>query len=379
LSFPHRVMIVAGEASGDLHAANLARELVLKAPDTQLFGMGGPKMREAGVELLVDSSRLAVVGFLEVLAHYREISAALNYLRSELSKRRPNLLILVDYVEFNLRLAAAAKRIGVKVLFYVSPQVWAWRPRRVKKIGACIDMMAVLFPFEAHFYERHGIPVRYVGHPLLDQARPQLSREEALKIFGLDPSRPIVGILPGSRRSEIKRLLPLMLDTADQLRLRHPGVQFLMPLALSLSQDDIQGYDPQAHAVKVILGQSYDVMSICDALLVASGTATLEAALIGTPMVIVYKVAPLNYWIMKHLILIEHVGLANIVAGRELVKEFIQNAAQPDILTEEVGRLIEDADYNGSIRASLAEVRAILERPDDHRTVADLALEILEG
>lgn len=379
MSQPYNVMIVAGEASGDLHAANLVRELLAKAPGTRLCGMGGAKLREVGVELLVDSSNLAVIGFIEVLAHYREIKAALRKLQAAVVERRPDLLILVDYVGFNLRLAETAKHAGIKVLFYVSPQVWAWRPHRVKQIGACVDMMAVLFPFEAEFYERHGIPVRYVGHPLLEHAKPQLTREQALEAFGLESERPIVGLLPGSRRGEIKRLLPVLLATADELRRRIPPVQFVLPLASSLTEADVARYAPESHGVHVVQGQSYDVMNVADALISASGTATLEAALIGTPMVIVYKISLLSYWILKRLILIEHVGLANIVAGERVVQELLQHAARPELIADEVQRMLEDRTYNDRIRAGLRRVRTILERPDDQRTVADLALEMLEG
>lgn len=379
MSSGYRVMIVAGEASGDLHAANLVRELAQKAPGTEFFGMGGAGLRAAGVEILQDCSRLAVVGLVEVLAHYREIKAALELLKREVVARRPDLLILVDYVGFNLRLAQAAKRAGIKVLFYISPQVWAWRPHRVKHIGRCIDMMAVLFPFEARFYEEHGIPVRYVGHPLLEHARPELTREQALEAFGLQAGRPIVGLLPGSRRGEIKRLLPLMLTTARLLRRSHPGVQFIMPLASTLSPADVAPYRLQEHDVRLVEGRGYDVMNVSDALITASGTATLEAALIGTPMAIVYKVAPLSYWILKRMILIEHVGLANIVAGRPVVREFIQQQARPEAIAAEVGRLLSDQAYREGMRADLAGVRAMLERPADQGSVADLALEMLEG
>lgn len=379
MSAPYQVMIVAGEASGDLHAANLIRELLAKAPGTQVSGMGGAKLREVGVELIVDSSNLAVIGFIEVLAHYREIKAALRTLQSAVLERRPDLLILVDYVGFNLRLAETAKRAGIKVLFYVSPQVWAWRPHRVKKIGECVDMMAVLFPFEAQFYERHGIPVRYVGHPLLEHAKPQRTREQALQAFGLEADRPVVGLLPGSRRGEIKRLMPILMAAADELRRRLPAVQFVLPLASSLSEADLAPYAPQSHGVRVVSGQSYDVMNAADALITASGTATLEAALIGTPMVIVYKISLLSYWIMKRLILIEHVGLANIVAGERVVRELLQHDARPDLIADEVEHILTDGAYEAKIREGLKRVRTILERSDDQRTVADLALEMLAG
>lgn len=370
-------MIVAGEASGDLHAANLVKELLSKAPGTEVFGMGGAKLRGAGAELLVDSSKIAVVGLIEVLAHYREIKAVLRQLQQTLAERRPDLLILVDYVEFNLRLAETAKKLGIKVLFYVSPQVWAWRPHRVRKIGERIDMMAVLFPFEARFYEEHGIPVRYVGHPLVEHASPSMSREEALQQFGLDGERPVVGLLPGSRRGEIKRLVPLMIETAKELHRRNPDIQFVMPMASSLTSEDLAPYALDTHGIRIVEGHAYDVMANAQALITASGTATLETALIGTPMAIVYRIAPLSYAILKRLVLIEHVGLANIVAGREVVREFIQGAAKPRALADEIQRILEDRPYADSIRRGLAEVRNILKRTDDNRTVADLALEML--
>ncbi len=291
-------MIVAGEASGDLHGADLVKTLTQRRPDCGFFGMGGPAMREAGVELLADASELAVVGLFEVLAHYPRIRRALRRLERTLQDRRPDLLILVDYVEFNLQLARCAKRLGIKVLFYISPQVWAWRSRRVKKIGARVDRMAVLFPFEVEIYQRHGIPVTYVGHPLVSHAQPSMGRDEVLQGFGLDALRPIVGLLPGSRRIEIKRLLPLLIDTAALLQGRIPDAQFLLPLASTLDASDVAPYLPEDRGIAVIQGHTYDVMQVCDALIAAAGTATLEAALIGTPMAIVYKVSPLSYPIL---------------------------------------------------------------------------------
>jgi lipid-A-disaccharide synthase len=336
-------------------------------------------MREAGAELIVDSSRLAVVGLSEVLVHYPAIASALKRLQQALRARRPALLILVDYVEFNLRLAKAARGAGCKVLFYISPQIWAWRSQRVKTIGARVDMMAVLFPFEVAFYERHGIPVRYVGHPLLTYARPTMSRSEAQQSFRLDPRRPVVGLLPGSRRSEIQRLLPLCIETARRLHHSHPGIQFLMPLAATLRPEDVAPYALADHGISVIDGQSYDVMQVSDALVVASGTATLEAALLGVPMAIVYKMAPLTYWVAKRLVRVPFVGLANIVAGKPIAREFIQAQARPAAVADEIERILRDPAYRNSLREELGKVRGILEQQAGDLTVAEVATMMIEA
>jgi lipid-A-disaccharide synthase len=371
-------MLVAGEASGDLHAGNLARDLHRQSPELRLIGMGGPRMAEAGVELLVDSSRLAVVGLWEVLAHYPEIAAALRTLKRSLASERPALLILVDYVEFNLRLAKAAKALGIPVLFYVSPQVWAWRQGRVRKIGKRVDMMAVLFPFEVPFYERWSIPVRYVGHPLLEHVRVERGRDAARRDFGLDLDRPLIGLLPGSRRGELRRLLPLLVQTAQGLHRQRPELQFVLPLAGTLTHADLDELQLDLSLIHIVDGHSYDVMNACDALAVASGTATLEAALIGTPMTIIYKVAPLTYWLVRRMLTIEHVGLANIVVGRAVARELIQHEAKPEALAEELLRLLEDTDYRSKVRAGLGEVRARLEGSDTPVTdLSTLALSML--
>lgn len=223
-------MVVAGEASGDLHAANMVRALRRLRPELRFSGMGGGALRDAGVEILVDSTRLAVVGLVEVLAHYGDIRRALNTLKHSIEREPPRLLVLVDYVEFNLRLARFAKGKGVKVLFYVSPQVWAWRARRVRRIGQVIDAMAVLFPFEEAVYRKHGIPVRYVGNPLVDEVRASADCYTLRRGFGLNETAPVVGILPGSRRGELRRHLPLIMESARLLRSRIPSVQFIMPI-----------------------------------------------------------------------------------------------------------------------------------------------------
>lgn len=373
-------MLVAGEASGDLHAANLVKALRELRPEVRCYGMGAGRMRAAGVDILVDSGRLAVVGIVEVLAHYREIKAALRKLQDIIETRRPDLLILIDYPEFNLRLAATAKKAGVKVLYYVSPQVWAWRPGRVKKIGGLVDMMAVVFAFEVPFYEKANVPVRFVGHPLADEASPTMSRGEALDRFGLKSDAKIIGLFPGSRRSEIARLMPALLETARLLRDRFPAAQFVLPVAPGLDRSMIESYvDDSAPPINILENQSiYDVTLVCDAIITASGTATLQIALMGTPMVIIYKVSWLSYWIARRLVTVKHIGLANIVAGKAIVREFVQNDVQPKSISDEIERLLTDQAYAENMRRELGGIVKTLGEGGGSRKTAQLALEIID-
>lgn len=371
-------MIVAGEASGDLHAANFVKAAHAINPELYFYGIAGAKMQAAGVEAVHDAAELAVMGLIEPLLNYRKLSAVLKHMKQLVCRDKPDLLVLIDYPGFNLRLAEAAKACGVKVLFYVSPQVWAWRQGRVKKIGERIDMMAVIFPFESEFYERFHIPVRYVGHPLVDEVKAHLSRDEAIQRFGLDASKRTIGLFPGSRRGEVKRLLPIMLRAAKQLKQTHPELQFILPIASSLKAEMIQ---PCLDAVDVeiitVEGQSYDVSQTCDAIMTASGTATLEIAMMGIPMVITYKVAWLTWAIVDHMIKIPHIGLANIVAGEEVAKEYVQNDATPEALAREVAHILDDRDYAEAMKLKLAEVKRRLGEGGGSENLARLALEML--
>lgn len=372
------VMLVAGETSGDLHTANLVRALREINPQVRFTGMGSHYMREAGVELLVDSASLAVVGIVEVLAHFSDIKAAMRTLREALYKRRPDLLILVDYPEFNLRLAASAKQAGVKVLYYISPQIWAWRPGRVHKIRKLVDMMAVVFPFEVPIYESAHVPVRYTGHPLVDEAHCELTSEQAKQRFGLDPGENVVGLFPGSRRSEIKRLMSVIVDTARLLRRRFPKLQFILPLAPGLRRDEIE---PWLQEINVCFVENaiYDVIQSCDAIVTASGTATLQIALLEKPMAIIYRVAPLSYWLGRWLISVRHVGLVNIVLEDAAVKEFLQHNAKPQFISAEIGRLLTDGDYREDMRRKLGKTKAKLGKGGGSQRVARLADQMIKG
>jgi lipid-A-disaccharide synthase len=297
-----------------------------------------------------------------------------------LLNERPDLLICVDYKEFNYQLAKFAKRHGIKVLFYVSPQVWAWRKNRVKKYGAVIDMMAVIFPFETAYYEAENVPVRYVGHPSVDKVIPRFSKNEALKNFSLNPDAPIIGLVAGSRANEIKRLLPVMLAAAERLKLDFPTAQFILPQADSLSDALIQSYlEPSKVSVTVIKNQPYDVMQCCDAIMTCSGTATLEIALLGIPMVICYRLNPLTYRLGKWLVKTRFIGLPNIVFGERIVKELIQHDATAENLAAEIKRLLTDSEAAQNCRADLDIVREKLGQGGGIQNMAMLVLEMLQS
>ncbi len=373
-----RVLMVAGERSGDLLAAALARDLRARAPDLRLEAMGGAALREAGADIVVDNRSLAVVGLVEVLRHYPRIRRALKTLERRLTTHRPDLLVLVDYVEFNLRLARRAKALGIPVLFYVSPQVWAWRPGRVHEIGRRIDMMAVIFPFEVDFYRRHGIPVRYVGNPLPARVRPTLPRDVALARFGLRADAPVLGLQPGSRRGEIERLLPTFAATAARLRAARPELQLVLPVAAGIEPDFVRRHLPADLPVQLVTDASpYDVMQVCTAILTASGTATLETALMQVPMVIAYRVAPLSYAILRRLIRVPHIGLVNIVAQAGIVPEFVQHAATPERLAAALAPLLDDTPERRAMVARLAEVRRRLTDRREAVALDGLVLEML--
>ncbi len=371
------VMLVAGEASGDMHGAELAHRLRQEAGITSI-GMGSRHMQAAGVELVVDSSNIAVVGLFEVLAHWSEIQAALKVLRATLVARRPDLLVLIDYPEFNLKLAETAKALGIPVLFYVSPQVWAWRPKRIHKIGRRIDHMAVIFPFEVDFYRRAGIPVTYVGHPLARRVKAGLDRETALRRFGLDTRLKTVALMPGSRNSEIKRLLPVLIAAAQRIRQDISDVQFLLPAAPTLDARELQRtVDASGLPIPVVQGHTYDAINASDIAITASGTATLEIALLRTPMIVIYKVSPLSYAILKRLIRIKQIALANIIAGQQIVPELIQSEATAQGIAAEAVHLLTDTAYHQRMSLDLDTVKRNLGQEDGIAGICKLVLKLL--
>lgn len=376
---PKNIMIVAGEASGDIYGAGLIRAVHAIDPAFRFFGIGGARMREAGAETFVDSADMAVVGLVEVLRHFGVIAPAFLHLKRILQNDPPDLLILIDYPGFNLRLAKVAKQAGVKVLYYISPQIWAWRQGRVKKIKKLVDHMAVILPFEAPFYERASVPVSFVGHPMADRVKTELSHAEAASSFGLDPSRPIVGLFPGSRRSEVSRLLPVILEAAQRIQQQFPDVQFALPLASTLSDGDLAPYLGERQLpITITRERIHDLIKACDAVISVSGTVTLEIALVGTPLVIIYKLAPLTYQLAIRLVKVDHIGLCNIVAGETVAQELIQDDASPQRIAHEIGRILSDPQYADGLKNSLASVRERLGGGGSDQKVAALVMTLVE-
>jgi lipid-A-disaccharide synthase len=371
-------MFLAGEASGDAHAAEVIAQLKLAQPDIRISGMGSQEMKNAGVELFFDSSSIAVTGLLEVLRHWGDIKQAMNIVKRALDETRPDLLVLVDYPEFNLKMARHARELGIKVLFYMSPQVWAWRPKRIHKIGSLIDHMAVIFKFEQQYYKDAGIPVSFVGHPLVDKVQTDIDASAVRAKMGIPPAAKVVGLFPGSRHNEITRLLPLMFATARQMQIQDPALKFLLPVATSQYFDDISRQcNDSGINITVSQGGIYDVIACCDVIATCSGTVTLEIALLKVPMCILYKISWFSYSIMSRLLTIPYIGLANIVAGKAVVREFLQQNARPDTVSRELFELMENQEYRQQVKAGLEQVRENLGAGNGARNMAQLVLSLL--
>ncbi|MCX8118809.1 MAG: lipid-A-disaccharide synthase [Desulfobacterota bacterium] len=376
---PKKIMIVAGEVSGDLHGAHLVDALREIDPKVHFFGVGGDGLKGRGVQLLQHVANLSVVGISEAFRKLGTALRTLNLLKKAMVQERPELVILIDYPEFNLRLARFAHRKGIPVLYYISPQIWAWRPGRVRSIARWVTKMVVFFSFEVPLYRAAGVDVEWVGHPLLDIVKPTLPREEALQRFNLDPDRRIIGLLPGSRKEEVRRHLPVMVATAHRLRREIPDLQFILPRAPGISQGDLYPYLRQASfQVSIVEGMNYDAMAISDLLITASGTATLEAAILQKPMVIVYKVSRLSYWIGRALIRVRHIGLVNLVAGEEIAKELIQDEAHPERIAKEALRLLNDPRLYAQTVESLRAVRQALGEPGAAHRAAHIVHALLQ-
>ncbi|MCX5837851.1 MAG: lipid-A-disaccharide synthase [Deltaproteobacteria bacterium] len=375
-----RVMIVAGEASGDLHGGNLVRAMHRIDPSLSFYGVGGKRMQTAGVELLADAADMAVVGLTEVAFKLGMILRVMRRLKISLLEEKPDLVILIDYPDFNLPLARAARKQGIRVFYYISPQVWAWRKGRIETIRKTVDRMAVILPFEEKFYRDAGVDVTFVGHPLLDEVRKKYARPEALNRFGLREEAITVGILPGSRRSEVSRFLPEMLMACRIMMEKLSPLQFVLPLAGTLAPDFVRDILWQFPVpVNVIRDEIYDVIAISDVAMVASGTATLETALLETPMVVVYKISAASYAIGRRFIRVDHISLPNIIAGRTIVPELIQDDANAERIAAEVMELIVRKEKAREMKVSLAEIRGKLGTPGASRRTAQIACDMLYG
>ena len=373
-----KILLVAGEVSGDLHGSHLVEAIQRIEPEVQFFGVGGEGLKRRGMKLLYPAHSLSVVGITEVFLKLGTILKALRGLKGSLEREKPNLVILIDFPEFNLRLARIAHRRGIPILYYISPQVWAWRPKRINLIARLVKKMIVLFPFEVPLYEAAGVDVEWVGHPLLDIVKPTLPKEVAFQQFGLDPKGRTVGLLPGSRVHEVERLLPPLLDSAHLLQKEIPGLQFIIPLAPDIPKTIFSSLMKNISIpVKVVEGFPYDAMNLSELLITASGTATLEGAILGKPMIIIYRVSLPSYWVGRALIRVDHIGLVNLVAEKEIAPELIQKDANPQRIAEEAFRILRDPILSRKMSESMGEVRQKLGEPGAARRAARIVTSLL--
>lgn len=375
---PRRVLIVAGEASGDRYGAGLMRALSARLPHITFTGIGGACMRDAGLESLMDAERIAVLGFVEVVGSLPVIRQAFSLCMEQI-ERGVDLVLPVDYPGFNLRLARRAKQAGVPVVYFVSPQVWAWRPGRVAAIAETVRRMLVIFPFEEEFYRERGVDALFVGHPLVDlmaRERPRCAREDTARALGLDPSRRVVGLLPGSRVKEVRRNLPPMLAAARLLTERFEGLQFVIPIASTLPRPVLQAMVDLPEAV-LAEGSYYETLAVCEAAAVSSGTATVETGLMEVPMVVVYRLHPVTYHLARHMTDLSTFGMVNLVAGRRIVPELIQADYTAERLAGELGRFLADPAEATRTRRDLRAMRERLGGPGAFERAADAIAQVL--
>ncbi|MBI3303071.1 MAG: lipid-A-disaccharide synthase [Deltaproteobacteria bacterium] len=372
---PHqRVLLVAGEASGDAHGADLVTALKRHAPHLEVFGVGGLSLRTAGMRTLVDTAAIASMGLFEARDKLSTLLRTYRQLATILRTDPPDLLVLIDFPEFNLRLAKIAKRAGVRVFYYISPQVWAWRKRRVYTIARRVDRLAAVFPFESAFYAAHGCSVDFVGHPLVDRVRPSRSREETLSRYGLDPTRRTIVLLPGSRAQEVRYLLDPLLGAVELLG---DGYQFVLAVASTLNAAELTERVGRRR-VRVVQGDTYNIVHAADLALAASGTATLETALLERPMVIVYRLAPLTYALARLIVRVPFIGMPNLIAERRVVPELIQGEVTPARIATEARQLLENPQAYNVAQEGLREVRRRLGPGGAAERTAALILEMLE-
>jgi len=378
LQSQYNIVVIAGEASGEAHAARMIAALKQHDKTINVRGIGGDKMREAGAEILVDFSELAVMGLVEVLKRYRQLKAIFNQMVEVLKTEQPDLLVLVDYPGFNLKLAKQAKKLGIPVLYYISPKVWAWRAGRVKTIKQVVDQMAVLFPFEVPIYEEVNLPVNCVGHPLVDAVKRTLTTEQAKQQLEFDPSQQVLGLFPGSRRSEVQVLLPIMMDAAEQLHQKNPKLNIVVPLAQGLDRRLFTDILATTHLnIDLVDSDFYQLTSACDAIVAASGTVTLEIALLGVPHFICYRVSPLTYKIMSRLVRIPYVGLCNIVTDEVLIDEVLQNDVTAAHLAEKLTPLLNDENSKANAETIRQQVLSSLGPSGGADNAAKLIIEML--
>lgn len=377
-----KIMIVAGEVSGDIHSEKVVKALKRLKPEIEIFGIGGDRMRDAGMELIYHIDKMSFLGFLEVVRHLPFIWKVMNHLTRLLDERQPDLVILVDYPGFNLRFAKRISEKSIPVLYYISPQVWAWNTGRVHKIANIVDKLAVIFPFEVDFYQEKNVDldIEFVGHPLLEEIDfdSVLSREEMCTTFSIPPDEKILGILPGSRKQEIQRILPTLLKTASRLHKKlDQNLTVFIAVAPNIPIEFIEKYTKKySFRIEAVKEHTHDIMKTSELLLVTSGTATLESSLFATPMIVVYKVTWLSYQIGKRVIQIDNIGLVNVVAQKTIVPEFVQYDATPKKIAPVAYELLTDETKRQAMIAQLKRIREKLGMGEPSRRVGEIALEM---
>jgi len=367
--------MIAGEASGDLHGSGVVRELKKVQPDLQIYGVGGPRMREAGMQTAYDIRQMAVIGVAEVLRHLWFFRKVMAELKRWAVQNRPDLVLLIDYPGFNLRFSGWARRQGFPVLYYISPQIWAWGHGRIRKIASRVDHLAVIFPFEETLYRQAGIPATFVGHPLLEEVEVKKKPDDLLPTYGLRPKQPLLALFPGSRKQEVERILPDMVNIARTCQQQMPELQVAVSHSEQVPEEVLRRC--MGGATFPLVTETYDLMAAATVLLVASGTATLEAAIVGTPFAVVYRVAPVTYFIGKRLVKIRHISLANIVAGKEVVPEFVQHQFRVENVAPVLLKFLKDEEARERVRKDLEAVRGRLGEPGAACKVAQLAIRMM--
>ena len=382
-------MIVAGEASGDAHAAKLVRALQAAAPNTEFefFGATGRDLREAGVETIVNSDDFSIVGLPEIARALPMFWKAFRVLKKEAVRRKPDAIILIDFPDFNLKFAKSLKKQGLKIIYYISPQLWAWRKYRAKTIAKYVDLLLTILPFEKDWYRRQGIShVEYVGNPTVREVRSKISKKEFCAKYNLDEEKPIIALLPGSRHKEIVRILPVLLETAAEMTKQNADIQFIIALAATRKIEEVKSSLTKAgeknlklpKTLIVVQNETHEALNAADAAAVTSGTATLETAVVGTPLAIVYKTSPLNYKLLRPLITVEHFGLINLIAEQRLAKELIQNEFTKETLANELFRLLEP-ENNREMRENLRLTTEKLGRGGASKRAAEHILCLLKN
>jgi lipid-A-disaccharide synthase len=352
----YRFLIVAGEASGDMYGADVARRLFHKFPDCQIYGLGGQRMREAGVQLEGDISKTAVIGPFEVVSSLASLYRVFRRLAERVETDPPTAAILIDFPDFNLRLGQRVRDAGVPVIYYVSPQVWAWREGRLKQLRRFVNKMLVILPFEEEMYRKAGVDVEFVGHPLVDMVRATKSKEEFCAAYELDPRKPIVALLPGSRRKEVRFILPTLCETAKLISKQKPDAQFVLPMASGLHRRSVENII-RSQPITIVTNDTYNAVRYARAAIVASGTATLETALLGTPEVIVYRISQASWLVGKALLKVRLFGIVNIILGEEVVPELFQERMTPEEVSKITLRLMDDVWVQSRIRGNYEKLR----------------------